>query len=185
VSPTQGNKRVTAYNGRSAHERVEDFLAHAIALEAEVADRYAEIAGSMQVHNNHEVAALFDKLARASHKHADQMKARSEGLTLPEIAPWDLQWGDVEAPETPSMSETHYLMTAYHALDLARDAEIKAQNYYTAVAEDSKNPDVCKLALEFAYEEAEHVDMINNLITRYPKPQKGWDLDLDPPANPG
>lgn len=184
MSPTQGHKRATAFSGNSAHKSVEEFLAHAVALESEVAERYAEIADSMEVHNNHEVAELFRKLADASQKHAAEMKTRTEGKILPKIAPWDFQWGDVEAPETPSMGATHYLMTAYHALDLARDAEIQAQNYYTSVADNTPNPQVRNLALEFAYEEAEHVDMVNNLIARYPEPEDGWDMDLDPPANP-
>lgn len=161
---------------------VEEFLAHAVALETEVAERYQEIAESMQVHHNAEVADLFFELASASRKHAASMRERSEGKDLPKIAPWEFLWGDAEAPETPSMEHTHYLMTPYHALNLARSAEIQAQNFYTSAAETTPNAEVRNLALEFAYEEAEHVHLINTWITRYPEPEEGWDFDPDPPG---
>ncbi len=180
MSPIDGGKPASKH----ALATVEDFLAHAVALESEVAERYEIIADSMDVHNNREVAELFHKLARASHKHAAEMRARSEGKLLPKLAPWDFQWGFKDAPESPSIDETHYLMTPYHALSLARRAEIQAQNYYTSVADGTPNDNVRALALEFAYEEAEHVDLVNNLIASYPKPDDGWDFDPDAPATP-
>jgi rubrerythrin len=67
---------------------------------------------------------------------------------------------------------------------MARNAEIQAQNFYTSVADSTPNEAVRKLGLEFAYEEAEHVDLVNKLIAKYPKPEKGWDFDPDPPSNP-
>lgn len=180
MSPSEGGKTASIHGIKT----VEDFLAHAVALESEVAERYEEIANSMDVHNNTEVAELFHKLARASQKHAAEMRARSEGKLLPKLAPWDFNWGDTDAPETLPMGETHYLMTPYHALSLARRAEIQAQDYYMSVAEGTSNGEVRSLAQEFAYEEAEHVDLVNNLISRYPKPDDGWDFDPDSPATP-
>lgn len=180
MSPSDGGKPASKY----ALTTVEEFLAHAVALESEVAERYEEIAHSMEVHNNREVAELFHKLARASEKHATEMRERSEGKLLPKLAPWDFQWGDGDAPETLSMGETHYLMTPYHALSLARQAEINAQEYYTSVANGTPNGEVRTLALEFAYEEAEHIDLVNNLFSRYPQPDEGWDFDPDAPGTP-
>lgn len=167
-----------------AFETVEDFLAHAVALESEVAERYEDLAQSMEVHNNPDVAEVFHRLARASDKHAGEMRLRAGGVELPVVAPWEFAWGGGEAPETPSMDGTHYLMTPYHALDLARSAEIEAQNFYTAVAENSSNSEVKKMAFEFAYEEAEHVHLVNKWIADHPRPTDGWDFDPDPPANP-
>lgn len=180
MSGSDADKRAAS----SAIESIEAFLAHAVVLESEVAERYEEIADSMEIHNNAEVAQLFHKLARASTKHAGEMRQRAAGKVLPQIAPWEFQWGDASAPETPSMEKTHYLMTPYQALEMARNAEIQAQNYYTSVADTTSNEDVRKLGLEFAYEEAEHVDLVNKLIAKYPKPEKGWDFDPDPPTIP-
>ena len=46
------------------------FLAHAIALEVEAAERYEELADVMEVHNNPEVAALFRQMSEFSRRHA-------------------------------------------------------------------------------------------------------------------
>ena len=48
-------------------------MVHAYAMEAEAAERYAEFADSMEVHNNREVAELFRKLSRIEQRHADQI----------------------------------------------------------------------------------------------------------------
>ena len=181
MSQQSGDSPVSSEN---AFETIEEFLAHAYALETEVSERYEEIAQSMEVHNNPEVAEVFAKLARASRKHAAQMRERVKGRELPRIAPWDFQWGPSEAPETPDMQDTHYLMTPYQALDLARNAEIRAQSYYASVADSSPTPAVRNLAMEFAYEEAEHVDLVNRWIAKLPKPEDGWDYDPDPPVIP-
>lgn len=180
------NKEYQDESGPPSHvfETTEDFLAHAVALESEVADRYETMAQAMEVHNNAAVAELFHRLAQASEKHADDMRRRSHGRSLPKMAPWEYRWGGSTGPESPAMRKTHYLMTPYHALELARSAEIRAQQYYEAVAKESPNPEVRTLAIEFAYEEAEHVDLVNAWISRYPKPDPDWDYDPDPPGMP-
>lgn len=167
----------------AAIETMEVFLAHAHALELEAAEHYQEMADSMEMHHNHEVAKLFNGLALSGQKHADQILARAGGRKLPQIAPWDFKWGDGEAPETPSLEGVHYMMKPYHALDLAREAEIHAQKFYAAVAETSPHPEVREMASEFAAEEAEHVERLNAWISEHPVPEEGWDDDPDPPSS--
>ena len=50
-----------------------DFMVHAYAMETEAAERYAEFADAMEMHNNREVAELFRKLSRIEQRHADQI----------------------------------------------------------------------------------------------------------------
>ena len=168
----------------TAFDTTEEFLAHAVALESEVADRYETMAHAMEVHNNTAVAELFHRLAQASEKHAEEMRKRAHGRALPKMAPWEYRWGDSAAPESPAMRHMHYLMTPYHALELARAAELRAQGYYADVAAQSTNPDVRAMAAEFADEEAEHVDLINVWMSRLPEPEPDWDYDPDPPGMP-
>ena len=167
-----------------AFESIEDFLAHAFALELDVAERYEEMAHSLDVHNNAEVAELFHKLAEASRKHAAEMEAHCQGKKMPKIAPWDFKWGDGDAPETPSIDDTHYLMTPYHAIALAREAEFQAQQFYAKVSEEAGVALIKSMALEFAYEEAGHVELLDEWILKYPAPEKDWDYDPDPPGTP-
>lgn len=163
---------------------VEEFLAHALALETEAAEGYEEVGDSMAVHNNPEVAELFHGFARNGRKHADQVRTLAEGKSLPKIAPWDFKWGDDASPETPSRDRLHYLMTPAQALALALRAERGAQTFYAGVAESSPNAEVRALAAEFAAEEAEHVRLLTDWIEKHPAPERDWDEDLDPPSMP-
>lgn len=162
---------------------IEEFLAQAYALEIEVAERYEEMADAMEVHNNPEVAGLFRELAEQSQKHGAEMKERSRNKALPRIAPWNFKWGDGDGPETPSMDKIHYLMTPYHALDMARQAETQARDFYAGVAGNAASKEIADLAAEFVTEEAEHVAVLESWITKYPKPSEDWDFDPDPPGN--
>ncbi len=166
-----------------AFDDMDDFLAHAYALESEVAERYGEIADAMEVHNNPEVAALFRELAEQSAKHGREVLEYAH-KPLPHVAPWGFRWGGQEAPETPPMAETHYLMTPYHALTMARRAEGQAQDFYARVAKLSDAEAIRDLAKEFAEEESEHVATLDRWLAKYPRPPSDWDFDPDPPSVP-
>ncbi len=88
-----------------------EFLAHAGAMEREATERYEELASQMEVHNNPEVAELFAKMAEIEKKHVDKIDARSSGVEVPHVAPWEYKWEDPEGPETAQTFDAHYLMT--------------------------------------------------------------------------
>ena len=178
-----GKKAITPPPADSI-ESVEEFLAHAYALENEMVERYEELADSLEVHHNPETAELFRKLAGFGQKHADEMKTHAAGKELPRIAPWDFKWAGGTSPEAASLDGMHYMMTPYHALELARDAEIQAEQFYSQVADLTSNSKVRKLAKEFAEEEAEHVVLVGEWIAKLPEPEDGWDEDPDPPNMP-
>jgi rubrerythrin len=159
------------------------FLAHAVELETEAADRYDELADSMEAHNNVEVATLFHDLARYSRMHRDEIRetAHKHG-PVPNVAPWDFQWGGAnESPEAAAFEDAHYLMTPYHALSMALHCEAQARDYYASVAAETADPAVAALAREYAAEEAEHMELVKQWLDRFPEPEPGWDEDLDPP----
>ncbi|NVK19097.1 MAG: ferritin family protein [Methylocystaceae bacterium] len=162
-------------------DTVEELLAHSMTMETEAAERYREIAEAMEVHNNPEVAQLFHQLAGYADKHASEMEERAKDLTLPHIAPWDFIWEDGDSPEAADGFQTHYKMTPYHVLQLALNVEQGAYDFYQKISNDSTQPDVKKMAAEFAEEESEHVALLQGWVGRYPKPDAHWDEDLDPP----
>ncbi len=163
-------------------ETVGKFLAHAIALEEESAVRFDELADALEVHHNTEVTELFRKMAHYSRLHLQEAREMANGVDMPHIKPWEFEWPDEEAPETPEMEGTHYLMTPYHALNLALVSEQRGQEFYAGIAEKGEDPKVRELAAEFANEEAEHVSLLQEMLTRYPEPKEGWDEDMDPPV---
>lgn len=160
---------------------VEELLAHSMSMETEAAERYREIADAMEVHNNPDVAELFHLLAGYADKHASEMEERAKGLNLPHIAPWDFVWSEEDSPEAADIFQTHYKMTPYHVLELAMQVEKGAHRFYGKIAQDSSDPEVIKMALEFAEEEQEHVELLEGWVGRYPEPDANWDDDLDPP----
>ncbi|HRP94832.1 MAG TPA: ferritin family protein [Rhodocyclaceae bacterium] len=68
------------------------FLAHAIAMEREAAERYLELADMMEAHNNLDVASLFRDMVRYSTMHGDSIVERAGKLELPKLQSWQYRW---------------------------------------------------------------------------------------------
>ncbi len=159
-------------------------LAHALAIETEAMDGYEELADQMEVHNNPEVAAFFRKMAAIEGKHVANVERLSGDTELPHISPWDMDWADDESPEAPKYNdEVHYLMTPYHAIQLAMRGEQRAADFFARVAANADAPDdVRQLARELADEEIVHLELLKQWLKQYPEPNGDWQDDLDPPA---
>jgi rubrerythrin len=161
---------------RSMHE----FMSRACALEAEAAERYAELAELMRAHHNNEVADLFGRLARIEGLHRDKILARMGWGAPPD--PDAFRWRTPEGPETTDFADLHYLMTPWHALKLAEHNEMRAAEFFEQLAaQDGLPPDLLAAAAETAAEEREHVTLIRAWLARVPEPLPDWDQDTDPP----
>lgn len=160
------------------------FLVHAVVLEDEAASRYDELADTMEVHHNDEVATLFRQMAGYSRLHLQEATKHAAGHAggLPDLKPWEFEWPGAESPESGQVGASHYLMTPHHALKLALAAEESAHAFYAGVAGRASSTAIRELAAEFAAEEAGHAEAIRKWLARYPEPARGWDEDLDPPA---
>jgi len=64
-----------------------EFLAHAVAMEEEAAERYLELADMMEAHRNDDVAAIFRDMNRFSNMHRDEIKARVGSIDAFDAAP--------------------------------------------------------------------------------------------------
>lgn len=155
------------------------FLAHALAMEYEAADRYDELADTMEIHNNQEVADLFRQMAKFSRLHGASVAARATGHDLPKLKSWQYRWNTPEPPEVGTAGATHYMMTAWHALDFALDNEKRGYRFYADEAAGSHDPEVRAMAAEMAEEEEEHVAELEKWIAQTPKPDTDWAEDPD------
>jgi rubrerythrin len=72
-----------------------------------------------------------------------------------------------------------YMLEPYNALRYARENEVRAMAYYRSVADADGDPEVRRLATEFAAEEAEHVAALDKWIAQTPRPALAWDTDPD------
>ena len=110
-----------------------DFMAQAYTMEIEASQRYTEFAEQMEVHNNVEVAQLFRKLAAIEGLHAKQILDEMGWPQMPEPV-YALQWAGGEPPESAPVTELHYLMQPWHALELALDNEKRAEKFLAGIA---------------------------------------------------
>jgi rubrerythrin len=144
------------------------FLAHAVALEQEASERYLELADMMEAHRNDAVSTVFRDMNRFSEMHRDQIKARVGSIELPQLRVWEYRWS--LPPEVGGEEAFDYMMEAYNALQYARENEVRGMEYYRQVAAEATDPEVRRLANEFADEEAEHVAALDKWIELTPRP---------------
>ncbi len=161
---------------------IEELLAHATEVEAEAQERYDDLARQMETHNNPVVAKLFRAMALVEQKQVDRLGTMAEGHSLPTINPSDFDWPDLEAPESVPIGRGHYRMNEHDALALAMECEIRAQAFFAGIAANTPDPAVKTLAIQFADEEAQHIDLVQKWIDRLP-PAKPRLADLDEPVD--
>ncbi|MEN8177379.1 MAG: ferritin family protein [Pseudomonadota bacterium] len=160
-----------------------EFLVNAQALEQELAERYQEMADSMQVHNNLEVAGLFRKLGNYSETHAGELIHSANGLDLPQVPPWEYQWLTLDGPEN-CMQHTNYLMTPSQALQLAMRIERCAYDFYSQTAEETSDSNIRKLAVDMLTSKQKHLEQVSEWLLKASEQQPKTPEDLDPPHMP-
>lgn len=154
---------------RSIHSPNE-LYAHAIALEREAAERYAEFARRMDDLGNAAAAEVFTTLARLEEEHLQTLLERTQGVAIPEYLNEQYAWLDAGAPETAARELVFRLLTAHQALEIALRAERRAQTFFEKVMLTADDPALRALAREMAAEEGEHIGVVERLLenTRQP-----------------
>ncbi len=154
-------------------QSVEEFLAYAIALESEAADRFGQLADAMDACGNREVGKLFRRLADYSRLHLADARARSGFRAMPTMSAGDFAWPGLESPETAAIWAADPFIGREQALDIALEAETSSQDYYRSVFEATEDPEIRVLAEEFAMEESEHVAELRKWIAAH-KAGQAW-----------
>lgn len=175
MSKASQNPRVSSLN---------DLLAVAYQIEIDAVERYNVLADQMETHNNPELVKIFRDLARAEGIHGEEVRRLAGDFDVVSHARQMVKFGRMESPEEAELDSAHYLMTPWHALQLSLAGEKRALAYFTFIVETTTDSEVKKMAAELVEEEAEHVNLVNRLLHRYPPPGDSWAEDLDPPASP-
>ena len=162
---------------------IADLFGAAYQIEADAVDRYNLLAEQMETHNNPELVKVFRDLARAEGIHADEIRKQAGNIDVVEQGRRVGRWTKGESPEEVDLAASHYLMTPWHALQMALEGEKRALAFFSEIAETAKDPEVKKMAAEFVEEEAEHVNLVHRLLRKYPQPPESWAEDLDPPIS--
>lgn len=159
-----------------------DLLAAAYKIEADAVERYQMLADQMEVYNNPELVDVFRDLAKAEGFHAEEIRRQAGDIDVVAHAR-RIAFGRGDSPEEVDMGAAHYMMTPWHALQMALAGEKRALAYFTEVVGTTKDPKVKEMAEEFVEEEAEHVNLCHRLLRKYPAPSgESWQDDPDPPV---
>ena len=153
---------------------IPELYAHAIAIEREAAERYAELAERMRDESNEDLAELFAGLAALERGQLETLERRTEGVVLPALASRDYKWLGDAAPESAARELVFRLMTPQHALRIALGAEKRAQAFFEHVLLTADDPALRALAREMAMDEGEHILMLERLLERTPDPIIDW-----------
>ena len=143
---------------------VEEFLAHAIQLEREAADRFGQLAAAMASSGNTAVGKLFAQLADYSRLHLADAQARSQYRSIPPLKPGDYRWPDSESPESAAIWAADPMIGADEALEVALAAESAGLEYYASVLAAATDPEIIAFAREFVAEESDHVAELKRWI---------------------
>lgn len=146
---------------------VEEFLAYAINLESEAAERFGQLADAMDACGNNEVSKLFRRLSDYSRLHLADARARAGFREIPQIKASDFIWPGLESPETAAIWAADPFIGRDQALEIALDAETASQAYYQDVLDATTDPEISRLAKEFAEEESEHVAELQKWIAAH------------------
>ncbi len=160
-----------------------DLFAVAYQIEADAVDRYNLLADQMETHNNLELVAVFRDLSRAEAIHRDEIRRLAGNVDVVAHARRMAKWSRGESPEEASLADAHYLMTPWHALQLALAGEQRALAFFKSIVETTNDAEIKKAADELVEEEAEHVNLVHRLLRKYPRPADTWSSDPDPPIS--
>jgi len=147
-----------------------ELYAHAIAIEREAAERYAELAERMSDEGRGDLARVFEMLAELESEHLQTLEARTLDVALPPVPDTRYHWLEAGAPETAARHFVYRLMTPRMALGIALQAEMRAQAFFEGVFMTCEDPALRALAREMAAEEQEHVLLIERLLENTPQP---------------
>ena len=177
MSPTkkkQGKARpARPASAGSSRAAVDQFYADAHAIEVEASARYRVLAREMQASGNGRTAELFLKLAQLEAGHADKLK-HAAAPELQARAREQLLSRKGGETEVPNYEFLYRDVPPFHALMLALESERRAKAYFERIRENARDPEVRRLAAEFARDEEQHVAWLEEALAKAPQPAKSF-----------
>lgn len=163
-----------------------ELFAIAQALEAEAAERYAELARNMRALGLPEVAAVFEHLVAEETHHAEAVERWSREATGTAPDPQWLRWRPSDAfdEEAARGIASSQLASAYRALSLAVRNEERAFLLWTYIAAQAEDAAIREAAEAVALEELRHAAMLRRERRRAFHAARGTEGPARPAASP-
>ena len=164
---------------------IEQFFAHALAIEHEAAQRYREFQTHFAERGEEVIAGLCRNLAALEQEHYEFLLRRCSELALPAIDDHEYHWLEADSPEAPAREFVYRVATPRQLMEIAFNAECAARSFFAHVAQTTADAKVRALAAEMAGEEEEHMHWIADAIEYMPSQDIDWDRVLARGAGPG
>lgn len=145
---------------------IEEFLAHAVAIEADAVDRYRTLAATMREKGNEAAARLFAELEKAETEHLVEIERRAAELGVRDLAPGEFRWRGGGSPERFPLHCGHAKLSTIDALKLVLAAEKSAFAFFESAAMSASSATVKAVARKMAAEEAGHVAIIAERLAK-------------------
>ena len=143
---------------------IEEFYAHALAIEREAAERYREFEAWFDDRGEEVLAGLCGSIGRMEEQHFNSLLQASSHLNLPALAPGEHLWLESGSPEVAARELFYRVAEPRHLLAIALQAERNAVDYFRWVARTSRDGAVRASAREMAQEEERHVDWVTHAL---------------------
>jgi len=157
-----------------------DALDLAALIELEAYKRYTQFAERLGSRDSDDAGAVFESMAINENKHGEQLAERR--LALFGNEPPKVKLDDIFDVEAPDFGAPRWDMSQLKAYQVALMSEKKAFAFYDQALRWVTQPDVKALFEELRDEEAEHVQMVGDIIAKLPPSASIAleDLDKDP-----
>lgn len=167
TKPTKGPALSIAaaiYKGGVGISTLDQFLSYAVKVEEDAAIHFEELADRMQSCGNADVEALFRQLAGYSRLHLAEAKAKCVKYEVVENLPASSAWPDNTTPEQTTLWAGDPGLSRLGALKAALQGERRGFEFYYAIANTTRDPEIRSVAQEFVREEMEHVEKLKQWI---------------------
>ena len=145
---------------------LQDALDLAIAIEQEAAERYREFADLIGDRYHGDAAEFFEAMVVNEEKHRLALVHRRQSLFG--STPARVEADDVSDIEAPEHRVARNYMGTRQALEVALSAEQKAWEFFNDALGLVQNESVRALFTELRDEEAQHSQMVRDLLERVP-----------------
>ena len=149
---------------RRAIASIEEFYAHALAIEREAAERYREFERWFRERDDEVLAGLCASIGQAEEEHYRALARDSRGLQLPALAEGQHSWLEVGSPEAPVRELFYRVAEPRHLLQIALQGELEAAAFFNWVERTAPDPAVRAAARRMAMEEEQHVAWVGGVL---------------------
>ena len=163
---------------------VEEFYAHALAIEREAADRYTEFVDYFAGRGEDVLEGLCRSLAALEREHHAELARVSEHLRLPAIGADGYLWLEGGSPEAAAREAFYRIASPRDLLAIALQAEIRARDFFRWIAATAPSLTVRQFASVMALEEEEHVGWVRQALEYGTAPAFDWDALLKQGVGP-